>query len=138
MKCRDLRAVRSLLCTWLGLKNVTMAFFNRLLAAPVVRAIFIHFCSLSFMSARQHIYFQGRVQGVGFRFTARSLAEGFAVTGFVRNLSNGEVELVAEGAATEFESFLSALREEMSDNIAAERVFQSTATNEHSKFEIHF
>ncbi|MDA7980207.1 MAG: acylphosphatase [Pirellulales bacterium] len=90
------------------------------------------------MSARQHIFFQGRVQGVGFRFTARSLAKDFTVTGFVRNLPNGEVELVAEGAAAELEGFLGALREEMSHNITSERVGQSVATNEFSAFEIRY
>ncbi len=43
----------------------------------------------------------GRVQGVGFRYTAKGVAQRFAVTGFVRNLSDGRVELVVEGDAAE-------------------------------------
>jgi acylphosphatase len=44
---------------------------------------------------RRRVLYTGHVQGVGFRFTVRELAQRFAVTGFVRNLSNGKVELVA-------------------------------------------
>ena len=46
---------------------------------------------------RRRVYFSGRVQGVGFRFTCQSLARGFEVAGYVRNLPDGRVELVAEG-----------------------------------------
>lgn len=61
--------------------------------------------------------YSGQVQGVGFRYTARRLAEGFAVTGFVRNLSSGQVELHAEGDVAEVEGFLAAVREQMGDLI---------------------
>ena len=44
-----------------------------------------------------HILYEGRVQGVGFRYTTKSVANGFEVTGTVRNLTDGRVELVAEG-----------------------------------------
>ena len=46
---------------------------------------------------RRRVVFSGRVQGVGFRFTCQSLARGFDVAGYVRNLADGRVELVAEG-----------------------------------------
>ena len=44
---------------------------------------------------RMQIFFSGTVQGVGFRFTAERLARRFPVTGFVRNLEDGRVEVVA-------------------------------------------
>jgi acylphosphatase len=88
------------------------------------------------MLSRKHIYFQGRVQGVGFRFTARTLAGGFAVTGFVRNLPNGDVELVAEGEPPELNGFLQALRDEMASNITAERTTGGQATGEFTEFQI--
>ena len=44
------------------------------------------------------IFYSGRVQGVGFRYTAKTVAAGFEITGTVRNLPDGRVELVAEGA----------------------------------------
>ena len=43
------------------------------------------------------IHYSGRVQGVGFRYQTHRVAAGFEVTGTVRNLPNGRVELVAEG-----------------------------------------
>ena len=46
---------------------------------------------------RREVYFSGRVQGVGFRYTVRMVASRFAVTGFVKNLPDGRVQLVAEG-----------------------------------------
>jgi len=52
------------------------------------------------------VFYSGRVQGVGFRVTVRQLAYGYDVTGTVRNLPDGRVELVAEGARTELKAFL--------------------------------
>lgn len=60
------------------------------------------------MIARK-IHFEGRVQGVGFRWTVRELAAGFEVTGTVRNLVDGRVELCVCGAAPEVDAFLSAI-----------------------------
>ena len=51
------------------------------------------------MTVCKHAYYSGRVQGVGFRFTAQHVAEGFAVAGFVRNQPDGTVEVLAEGPA---------------------------------------
>jgi len=47
--------------------------------------------------ARVHLIIRGRVQGVGFRFSAFDEANGLALAGWVRNLAGGEVEIVAEG-----------------------------------------
>jgi acylphosphatase len=58
------------------------------------------------------------VQGVGFRYTAASVAREFAVTGWVRNRSDGRVELTVEGKAPELERFLARLSDEMSGYIA--------------------
>ena len=52
---------------------------------------------------RRAVYYTGRVQGVGFRFTARSLAQSFAVTGMVQNLSDGRVLVIAEGTSAELD-----------------------------------
>jgi acylphosphatase len=62
---------------------------------------------------RRRIFFSGRVQGVGFRYTAHRLAQNFAVAGYVRNLPDGRVELVAEGEPSEAARFLEAVRREM-------------------------
>jgi acylphosphatase len=58
-----------------------------------------------------HIYYSGNVQGVGFRYTAKSVAAGFEVSGTVRNLPDGRVELVAEGTPEELETFRQAVRD---------------------------
>ncbi len=74
------------------------------------------------MSADQEcrrVIFHGRVQGVGFRYTTRRIARGFAVTGFVRNLSDGTVELVACGGVSELQRFLKAVKAEFAGNIDA-------------------
>jgi acylphosphatase len=49
--------------------------------------------------------YAGHVQGVGFRYTVRHLAGGFQVSGFVRNLADGRVEVVAEGTPAELTGF---------------------------------
>lgn len=66
----------------------------------------------------KRVLYAGRVQGVGFRLTARQIAVGFAVAGYVRNLPTGEVELVAEGAPDQVDAFLTAVAGRMADNIA--------------------
>ena len=55
--------------------------------------------------------FSGMVQGVGFRFTAERIARRFEVMGYVRNLPNGKVELVAEGGEPVLKDFLKAVCE---------------------------
>jgi acylphosphatase len=74
------------------------------------------------------VFYSGRVHGVGFRATVRHLACGFDVTGAVRNLSDGRVELIAEGAKAELDAFLVAIREsELSGFIAKEAETRSPA-----------
>jgi acylphosphatase len=82
------------------------------------------------------IHFFGNVQGVGFRYTTRSAATGFAVVGYVRNLGNGSVELVVEGSEAEIERFLDMLRNRMSEHIDREEVRESSATGEFSGFDV--
>jgi len=57
------------------------------------------------------IFYSGRVQGVGFRYTTKQVALGFEVTGTVRNLPDGRVELVAEGPREELEAFRRAVQD---------------------------
>ena len=65
------------------------------------------------------VHYSGRVQGVGFRATVRQIACGYDVTGAVRNLADGRVELVAEGAKAELKAFLEGIVEsELSGFIA--------------------
>jgi len=56
-----------------------------------------------------HVYFSGHVQGVGFRWQTKSVASAFGVSGFVRNLPDGRVELLLEGTRDEIASCLVAI-----------------------------
>ena len=85
---------------------------------------------------RKTIHFFGNVQGVGFRYTTRSTATEFEVTGYVRNLSNGSVELVVEGSGAEVERFLQRLRNRMSVHIDREEIRESLATGEFLGFDV--
>ena len=87
--------------------------------------------------ARMQIFYSGRVQGVGFRYTAKSVATGFEVTGTVRNLPDGRVELVAEGAKDELKAFSLGIRESGLEHfIQKEDVSWGEAKNEFRGFEI--
>ena len=57
----------------------------------------------------RRIIFHGRMQGIGFRFTAASAARNCQVSGYVRNCSDGTVELVADGHTTDVERLLTHL-----------------------------
>ena len=60
---------------------------------------------------RMCVLYSGHVQGVGFRYTAKSVATGFEITGTVRNLPDGRVELIAEGTRNELDEFRRAVRD---------------------------
>ncbi len=59
----------------------------------------------------RHVFYEGRVHGVGFRFTCKQIARGYEVVGWVRNLPDGRVELQCSGEADEVEGFLGAIME---------------------------
>jgi len=86
---------------------------------------------------RVRIFYSGTVQGVGFRYTARSVAAGFQVTGTVRNLPDGRVELVAEGPKAELEAFRQAIRDAgLAHFIRQEQADWSEPAGEFRGFEI--
>ena len=55
---------------------------------------------------RMCVFYSGHVQGVGFRYTAKAVAAGFEVTGTVRNLADGRVELIAKARARSCRAFV--------------------------------
>ena len=88
---------------------------------------------------RVHLHIDGHVQGVGFRYTAISVASSFAVTGFVMNAADGGVELVAEGAEPEINRFLDALRRSsVYRHVRSEHPYWSSATGEFTQFGIRY
>jgi acylphosphatase len=91
------------------------------------------------MRKRAHVFYSGRVQGVGFRYSAREVACGYDVTGFVTNLPDGRVELVAEGDEEEAKGFLEAIHQSQLGNyIRGEDVIWTAATGEFNRFEVRF
>ena len=86
---------------------------------------------------RVQVFYSGRVQGVGFRYTVKSVVPGFEVTGVVRNLLDGRVELMAEGMKSELEAFLQAVRDSgLGRLIQGEKISWSAASGEFKGFQI--
>jgi len=55
---------------------------------------------------RAHIFYSGRVQGVGFRYAAQDIAMNLGITGWIKNLDDGRVEVVVEGTEEDIKKFL--------------------------------
>lgn len=87
--------------------------------------------------SRLRVFYWGKVQGVGFRYGVKTLVNGFEVTGMVRNLQDGRVELVVEGSKDELEAFQQAIREsELGHFIRREEVEWCPAEGAFRGFEI--
>ena len=85
-----------------------------------------------------HVYFLGQVQGVGFRQTAIHAARGYQIGGWVKNLSDGRVEVLAEGEEIELQKFLQALCERMKNYIREKEITWSAPKNSFQIFEITY
>ena len=83
------------------------------------------------------VFYSGNVQGVGFRHAAKTVAQGYEVTGSVRNLPDGRVELIAEGVEVELDSFLQAIRDSgLGSRIRHEEQMRGVAGGHLKGFEI--
>jgi acylphosphatase len=85
---------------------------------------------------RAIVHYSGRVQGVGFRYTARSIAGKYDVAGYVQNLSDGRVRLVVDGKQGEIDRFLAEVADRMNGYIHDAQVHRSAATGEFAGFTI--
>ena len=90
------------------------------------------------MSKRIEATFYGRVQGVGFRFTAIRFAEAFSLKGYVKNLPDGSVEVVAEGKEDDLKGFLEKINDYFEDYIQDTDLNWLEATGEFKGFRIEF
>lgn len=80
--------------------------------------------------------YAGRVQGVGFRATAQSIASRHRVTGWVRNEPDATVRLEIQGAADEVEAVLRAIAARLHGFISSSRAHEAAAVPDESGFEI--
>lgn len=85
---------------------------------------------------RRQVFYEGRVQGVGFRYTTREIAGEHRVLGYVQNLTDGRVGLEVEGEPAELDRFLAAVGERLRRYISHIDSRIKPATGEFSRFEI--
>jgi len=90
------------------------------------------------MKKRVYAYYEGGVQGIGFRFTAQHIAESLKLSGWVRNLPDGNVELIAEGEEADLQEFLSNIKEDMGRYIRKDIVEWQAFEGKFHGFNIRF
>ncbi len=86
----------------------------------------------------KHVIFLGRVQGVGFRFTARRIAGRYELTGFVRNLPNGTVEMLVQGSMNEVANCLRDIDEAFAGYIRDTQIENVPPNTGYGSFQITF
>jgi len=86
----------------------------------------------------KHIIFTGRVQGVGFRFTARRAANRRQLTGFVRNLPNGTVEMLVQGRSEDIDDCIQDLKEYFAGYLKETRIEEIPPDPRYTEFRITF
>jgi acylphosphatase len=86
----------------------------------------------------RHILFSGQVQGVGFRYTANRIAKRYNLTGFVRNLPDGDVEMLAQGPERDIDHCLADLQDHFAGYIRDTRIDPVPPNSRYSDFRITF
>ena len=91
------------------------------------------------MLKRAHVFYSGRVQGVGFRITAEETAQSLGLVGWVKNLRDGRVELVVEGEEATLQKFFNAIRTgSMKNFINQVEISWTSASDTFDEFEIRY
>jgi len=85
---------------------------------------------------RRDIHYSGNVQGVGFRYSTRSIAANYQVAGYVRNQPDGRVQVQVEGSQAELDRFQAEIADRLSGHIRSVRTDTRPATGEFTTFEI--
>jgi len=90
------------------------------------------------MKKQVHVLFSGRVQGIGFRFTAENIAAKLGICGWVKNLNDGRVEILVEGEEKTLKDFLAELNQYFAKYIRDTGVEWTEATNKFKDFGVEF
>jgi len=85
---------------------------------------------------RWEVFFEGHVQGVGFRYQTTRIATGFEVTGAVENLPDGRVRVVAEGTESDVAAFVAAVEDDLGDYIRRSEHRKGQGPRQHTSFSI--
>jgi acylphosphatase len=86
----------------------------------------------------KHIIFSGRVQGVGFRFTAHRTAGRYRLTGYVRNLPDGTVEMFAQGATQDIDYCIRDIQDSLAGHVRETRAVEVPPDPTYTDFRITF
>jgi acylphosphatase len=90
------------------------------------------------MRKQYHLFFSGTVQGVGFRFTTRALAQKHKVKGWVKNLPDQRVEIIAEAEKDNIDRFIAELKERFKHNISDIEKSENKPTEHYQNFRVTF
>ena len=86
----------------------------------------------------RHVVFVGHVQGVGFRYTANDIARRYDVSGYVKNLPDGTVQMLAQGPASEVDRCIADIQDAFAGYIRETRVEPVAPSSRHTDFRIAF
>ena len=86
---------------------------------------------------RAHIFYSGTVQGIGFRYTVNRLADPLGLNGWVRNVNDGRVEILAEGPRGTIEEFCRQIEEHFGGYVHHKDIDFAAAEGNLTKFKIH-
>lgn len=86
----------------------------------------------------KHVIFAGRVQGVGFRFTSQNIARRHLICGYVRNLADGTVEMLVQGAPQEVSGCIKDIQDSFAGYIRETKVEQIPYNSRYTDFRITF
>lgn len=94
----------------------------------------------NFISVKKklHVFYSGQVQGVGFRYTAQEIAQQLKIYGWVKNLANQRVELIAEAEELDLNSFLEQISQQFSKYIQEVKIDWQPASGEFRDFQVLF